>query len=208
MVFYHIKECYDQFIIIHSNDLVQVLSYIRENLGSRCLYCSTVCNCADRRYGRYLAFFKRSLHTGCSGRLNTDDFDVWFQQFCQCGNTGSQSASSDRNKDIIYERKLLNHFHSDGSLAGCNGQIIERVNKGIAMLCCKLVCFCTCLIVHISVQNNLSAVALGTLYFDERCGSRHYDDSLCTVAFCRIRNALCMVSCRCGDQSFCALLFT
>ena len=75
------------------------------------------------------------------------------------------------------------------------------------MLCCKLVCFCTCLIVHISVQNNLSAVALGTLYFDERCGRRHHNDSLCTVAFCRIRNALCMVSCRCGYQTLISLLF-
>ncbi len=74
-------------------------------------------------------------------------------------------------------------LHSDGSLTGCNGQIIERVDKGIAMLCCQLVCLCTGLIVHISVQNNLSAVALGTVYFDERCGRRHHNDSLCTEHF-------------------------
>ena len=66
----------------------------------------------------------------------------------------------------IYQRKLLENLHGDGTLTGSYGQIIKRMNKGIAVLFCQFVCLCTCLIIDISVQYYLCTIASGTVYFD------------------------------------------
>ena len=87
MVFYHIKECYDQLIIIHGNDLVQVLSYIRENLGSWVSVLAVPSAIVLTGVTVVTSPFQKKPSYRLLGRLNTDDFDVWFQQFCQCGNT-------------------------------------------------------------------------------------------------------------------------
>ena len=93
--------------------------------------------------------------------------------------TPCKSATTDRYKNIFYQRKLFEDFHCDRALTGCNCEIIEWMNKCISLFLCELISFLTCLIVHISVKYNLCAVALGTVYFDERCCGRHDNDCLC-----------------------------
>ena len=80
------------------------------------------------------------------------------------------------------------------------------MDKGVTLFCCKLKRLGTRFIIYISVQNNLGSVSLGAVNLDKRCRGRHYDNCLCTVCFCGICNALCMISRRCGYKSLGSLL--
>ena len=51
------------------------------------------------------------------------------------------------------------------------------------------------------MKDHFGAVALGTIHLDQRCGSRHDDDSSRPITLCSIRHALGMIACRCGDQT-------
>ena len=174
---------------------------------TRSFYRSTVCNRIDRRKRGNFSLIQRNLQTICSCRFHTDHFDVRVQQFCQCGNTGSQSATADGNQNIINQRKLFDDLHSDGSLSGCYCRIIEGMDKCISMFFCQLISMCACIIVDISIQDNFRTVAFCSLDFDQWCCGRHNDDSLCTVCFCRISHTLRMITCGSGDQTFCSLFF-
>ena len=195
MVFYHIKESNDQLIIVDCDDIIQILLDVREDVLARCLYCSTVCNRIYMRKSDNFAFLDGSFHAGSSGWLNTNDFDVRVQKFGKSGNTCCQSASSDRNQDIIYQRQLLNDLHGDGSLSCCNSRIIEWMDERVSFFFCQFQRVSTGFVVNITFEDDFCAVALGTLYFDKRCGSRHNDDCLCTEFMCCVSNTLCMVSC-------------
>ena len=82
--------------------------------------------------------------------------DLRIQQFCQCGNTGCQSAATDRNQNIIYQRKLFEDLHGNGTLTGSYGQIIKRMDESISVLFCQLICLCAGLIIDIAnKQSNL-----------------------------------------------------
>ena len=72
----------------------------------------TICDCIDSRKCGNFSLIQRNLQTVCSCRFYTDDFDVRVQQFCQCGNTGSQSAATDRNQDIINQRKFFDDLQN------------------------------------------------------------------------------------------------
>ena len=202
----HIKEGNDQLIILDGNDSIQVLLDIWENMGSRSLNCSTVCNGIYVRKGYNLALFQGSFHAGCSGWLNTDNFNVRIEQLGKCGNTCCKSASTDWYQDIVYKRKLLNDLHCDGSLTGCNSRIIKRMDEGIAFFLCQVQCISTGFIVNITVKDYLCAVSFGALYFNKRCGGRHYDHCFHTIFMCGIGNTLCMVSCGSCNQPFASLL--
>ena len=79
MVFHHIQECYYQFFILNGNDIIQIFLYKRENIGSRCLHCGSVCNGIDRRQCDNFAGFHRLLHAVCKSRFHTDHFDLRIQ---------------------------------------------------------------------------------------------------------------------------------
>ena len=81
------------------------------------------------------------------------------------------------------------------------------MDKGITMLLCKLIGMLTGFIINISVKNNLSTIALGSVDFDKRRCRRHNDNRLYSIALCRIGNTLCMVSCGGCDQSLFPFLF-
>ena len=77
MVLNHVKESNDQFIILDSDDIVQILLDIREDFLSGCLYCSTVSNRIYVRKSHNLTLLQRSLHAGSPCRFHTNDFDMW-----------------------------------------------------------------------------------------------------------------------------------
>ena len=97
-----------------------------------------------------MAFLQGSFHAGSAFRLHTDNFDLRIQKFCQSGNAGSQSASSDRNQDIIHQRKLFYDLHSNGSLTGGNRQIVEGMDEGQAFFCLQLLCVLAGIIVNVA----------------------------------------------------------
>ena len=127
------------------------------------------------------------------------------QKLGKCGNTCCKSTSSNRYQDIIYQWEFLYDLHGDGSLSGGYCRVVKRMDKGISVLLCKLKRMGTCLIVNISVKDDFRSVALSTLHLDQWRGGRHDNDGFYSVFMCSIGNALCMVSCRCCDQTFVSL---
>ena len=208
VILHHIQECHDEFIILHRDDVIQIFLDIRENLASRCLDRCAVRNGVDLRQRRYFSCRKGSLHTVCARRLHADDLDLRIQKLRQCGHAGCQSAPSDRNQNILHQRKLLKDLHGDRSLSGCNGQIVERMDKSISLLVRKLVRFLARLVVDVSVKHDFRTVTLGAVHLDERCRGRHDDDCLAAVALCCVCHTLRVVSRRCRDQPLCTLLIT
>ena len=206
MILNHIEEGYDQLIVTHGNDLINILLDVWEDVCSRCLYRSTIGNRVDGRKRCHLTALQGCLHTSCALRLHTNHTDFRIQQLCKGGNAGRQSASSDRYEDVIDKRKLLYDLHRDRSLSGRHCRIIKRMNKCIAMLLGQLICVLTRLVIYVAMQYNFRAVALRAVHFHQRRRFRHDDDSLASICLCRISYALRMVTGRSGDQSLCALL--
>ena len=202
MVFYHIKKSHDQLIIIDGNDIVQIFLDIWEDIFSRSLYCSTICDSIYVRKRYDLPFLQGCLHTCCACRLNTDDFDVWVQKLRKCRDTCSKSAPSDRYQNVIYKRKFLYDLHGDSSLTGCYCRIVKWMDKGISFFFCKGKCVCAGFVIHVAVKDNLRTVTLGALYLDQWCGSWHDNDCFYSIFMCSISNTLGMISCRCSDQTF------
>ena len=201
MIFNHIKEGYYQLLILNGYDVIQIFLDIGENLAPRRLYCRTVGNRIYGRQSRYMSAFQRFLHTVCTSRLYADYLNLGIKQLRQRRYTSRQPAAADWHQNNIYERKLLKYLHCNRSLSGCNRFIIKRMNKRIAMLLCKLISMCARLIVYISMKHDLSPIALCSCYLHKRRSRRHYDSCFRSIAFCRISNALRMISCGSGNQS-------
>ena len=151
MVFHHIKECSDQFIVFYSYDLVYIFHDVWEVLFPDFFYCCTICDRVGtwKCYG--MSCFDCSSHTCCFCRFHTDHFDLWIQHFRKCRYTCDQSAAPDRCKDIINGREFLDNFHCNRSLSGSYIQIIERMYKSISVLFCKLIGLCAGIVIDISV---------------------------------------------------------
>ena len=138
MIFYHIQECNDQLIILNRDDFIQIFLDIWENMRTRSLNCSTICNGVYMGQCNNLPFLKRSLHAGCTCRLYTDYFNMRIKKLGKCGYTCCKSASTDWHQNIIYKRKLLYDFHSNRTLAGCYCRIIKRMDKCIPFFLTQL----------------------------------------------------------------------
>ena len=122
-------------VIGNSDDIIQILLQIRENLVARRLYCSTVGNGADGRKCGHLLCLLAGIacmqFSSCG--LHADNLDIGIQKLRQGGNAGGQSASSDRHQNVVHQRKLLYNLHGNGSLAGGNRQIVEGMDKGTGL---------------------------------------------------------------------------
>ena len=125
---------------------------------------------------------------------------------CKGGDTGGESAAPDGDEDDVNQRELFIDLHGDGSLAGCDSRIIKGMDKGIAVLFCKLERVPAGLVVHVAVQDDLGTQGLGAVHLDERRRGRHDDHGLAAVAFRCVGDTLGVVSGRGGDQALCPCL--
>ena len=94
------------------------------------------------------------------------------------------------NVDVISVSEPL----IEGPFGSLIERIIEWMDESVSFFFCQFQRVSTGFVVNIPFEDDFCAVALGTLYFDKRCGSRHNDDCLCTEFMCCISNTLCMVS--------------
>ena len=95
------------------------------------------------------------------------------------------------NVDVISVSEPL----IEGPFGSLIERIIEWMDERVSFFFCQFQRVSTGFVVNITFEDDFCAVALGTLYFDKRCGSRHNDDCLCTEFMCCVSNTLCMVSC-------------
>ena len=80
MVFHHIKEIHDQFVIVYRHNLIHIFLDIRKDITARRLYCRSVSNCINRRQRHHPALADGFLHAAGSCRFHSDDPDIRIQQ--------------------------------------------------------------------------------------------------------------------------------
>ena len=80
------------------------------------------------------------------------------------------------------------------------------MDESISFFFCQFKGILAGLIIYVSVQDDFSAVSFCTVDLDERCGSRHNDDSLHSICLSGISHALSMIPCGCCYQPALALL--
>ena len=206
MVFYHVKESHNQLAVLDGDDAVHIFLYVREQLFAGTLHRRAVRNGVHLGKSHHLSLLKGYLHAVGACRLHANNLNLRVQKLGQCGNAGTETASADGNQDIVHRGKLLDDFHGNGALSRSHVQVVERMYKGISELLRQLIGVIAGLIEHIPLQHHVGAVALGAVYLHERRGRRHNNRCLAASQFCRVCNALCMVSSRCGDQTALFLL--
>ena len=151
MIFHHIQESHDQFVVINGNDIIHIFLDIREQLLARALDSGAVCDGIDSGKGYYLALAQGFLHTVSAGRLHSDDFDLGIQQLCKGGYAGAKSAAADGNQNVIHRRQLLDDFHGNGTLSRRYIQIVKRMHEGVTVLFCQPVGMGAGLVKYISL---------------------------------------------------------
>ena len=114
VILYHIEEGNDQFGILHGDDIIHIFLDVREQLIARTLYRRTVRNgvYAVGSVSTWPAFKDSCMQFAPAGSTPIT-LIFGFKQLCQGGNAGAESASSDRDQDIIYGRELLNDLHGN-----------------------------------------------------------------------------------------------
>ena len=208
VIFHHVQECHHELLIRNGDDFIDVLLDIWENLFAGTFYGSAVRNCVHTRELGDLAVFQGYLHAVRTCRFHTDDVDLRIQKLGEGRNAGRETASSDGYQDGIDNWELLDDFHGDGALAGRDGQIIKGMDEGVAVFRSELKSLLAGIVIDISVENNLRAVALCPLYLDQGRRCRHDNDSLAAVGFCGVRDSLCVVARGCRDETLLTVLLT
>ena len=168
MIFYHIQKCHNRFIIMNGNDIITDSPEYTEKFYFPA-------SLQQYRLQSYLPVgkvttspvFRDSLHTICASRLYTDDFNLRIQQFCKYRYTRCQVRRHRLVPEYILpaevpERFPLQWFPDRLQPPGSSKGWI----KSISVLFCQLICFCTSLIIYISVQDNFCTITLRTVYFD------------------------------------------
>ena len=102
--------------------------------------------------------FQRCLHAGSPLRFHADYLDIIAQHLGQSRDAGCQTASADRDQNIIYQRQILDNLHGNRTLPGSDTQIVEGMDHCIPLFPCKLLSLLAGLIVNISIQDDLSSV--------------------------------------------------
>ena len=67
-------------------------------------------------------------------RLHADDFYLGTQLLDGAGHAGDQSAAANRHDDSFQLRALLEQLEADGALPGDDGDVVEGVQKDLALL--------------------------------------------------------------------------
>ena len=149
---------------------------------------------------------QRLVHAGGALRLYADHLTGRLQLFDSFGHAGDQSAAADGGDDHVNVRQLLQDLQTDGALTGHNAVVIERMNKGIALLIPQTDRLGIGVVVHAGHQHHLRAVAAGGLDLGQRCALGDTDDGVDPHVPGGIRHALGVVSGTAGDDTPALLL--
>ena len=101
VIFHHIEERENELFIFDGDDVVKVLTHIRENLGSWRFDRSSVSDGVYAWQGNNLARLDGTQHAGSAFRLYSDDFDVRVQKLGKSRNACGKPTATDRDENII-----------------------------------------------------------------------------------------------------------
>ena len=111
-----------------------------------------------RRQGHRFACGHRGLHRWQPRRLHSDDLNFRIGFLDGAGDAADQSASADGDHHRLDFRMLLQHFKSEGALAGDDRVVIEGMDESEMLLLAAPDGFFTGLVVVGAVKNDFRAV--------------------------------------------------
>ena len=92
MVFHHVQEGYDQFLVLHRDDIVQILLDIREDNFSRRLYCGAVGDRINVRKCRDLPFSRDACIQFAPAGSTPITLIFGFRSFASVGDTRRKAS--------------------------------------------------------------------------------------------------------------------
>ena len=193
VIFHHVEEGHNQFVVLNCDDVVDILLNIGEDVLTRGLDRRAVGNGVHRGQGRDLSGGKGRLHARRPGRLHAVDLDLRIQKLGQSRNTGRQAAAADGNEDNVHQRQVFKNFHGDGALTGRHSRVVKGMDKGIAMLLRKLQSLVTGLVINVPAENHVCPVGLRPVHLDEGSRRRHDNRGLDPVLLRSESHALGMI---------------
>ena len=121
------------------------------------LHCRSVHELVDALQFGGIAVFDGGLHAGCSGGLHADNFGVRPGLFNEGTNSGSKSASSDWNEDVV-ERglHLPCDLKTDGALSLNDFLVVERWDEGLSAPFSILDCCGVCRVESVTGQHDVN----------------------------------------------------
>ena len=167
---------------------------------------NAVGNGGGRGQGHGFACGDRCLHRGQPRRLHSNDLDFRIRFLDGAGDAADQSASANGDHHRLDFRMLLQHFKSEGALAGDDRIVIEGVDESEVLLFTAPDGFFTGLVVVGAVKNDFGAVGLGGGNLDQRRRERHANLGFDPAPAGVIRQSLRVVSRRSCNHSLIAFL--
>ena len=146
---------------------------------------------------------EHARRTGC---LHTINLALRAEALDREGNTGDQSAATDRHDDRIHILELVEDLETDRALARDDRIVVVRMDEGHARLLLELDGLIMCIIVGALHEADLCTEPLRALDLHDRRTIRHADDALDAHLRRREGDALCVVAGAAGHDTVTALL--
>ena len=194
------QEGIDQLDIIDRQEAVNMIPDIWKNKIARRFYGHAIGDRVDVAERADLALLDRPFHRGGTTWLDADDFDFRAQDLGQCGHPGGQSTPTDRQDDGIGFRQISQDFKGDRPLTRSDIEIIERMDKGMALFLGQLQRMGIGFVIIFAEKDHRRAIGFRVIDLDQRRGLRHDDRGLELLQLGSQGNTLSMVASRCRDD--------
>ena len=194
------------FVLADGHDIIHVLLNHLEGGLARILHGDTIREGRDAVEGLPLMIAVSIEHTRRTGRLHTIDLALRAEALDREGDTGDQSAATDRHDDRVHILELVEDLETDRALTRDDRIIIVRMDEGHARLLLELDGLIMRIVVGAFHEADLRAEPLRALDLHDRRTIRHADDALDAHLRRREGHALCVIAGAAGHDPVTALL--
>ena len=196
-----VQEGLHQLAVLQGQHPVHVLLDIGEHQIAGGLYRHAVGDGAGGGQGDHMARLQAGLHGGRAGGLHADDLYIGVEQLGQGGHARGQTAAADGDQDHVHVGQVLEDLIGDGTLTGGQGQVVEGVDIGQALLLRQLGGQFGGIVEHLSVEHHVGPIVLGVVHLHQGGGGGHDDSGGHTGGLGGIGYALGVVSGGGGNQA-------
>ena len=194
------------FVLADGHDIIHVLLDHLEGGLARILHGNTIREGGNAVEGLPLMIAVSIEHTRRTGRLHTIDLALRAEALYREGDTGDQSAATDRHDHRVHILELVEDLETDRALARDDRIVVVRMDEGHARLLLELDGLIMGIIVGALHEADLCTETLRALDLHDRRTIRHADDALDAHLRRREGHALCVVAGAAGHDTVTALL--
>ena len=193
-------------ILADGHDIVHVLLDHLEGGLARILHSDTIRKGRNTVEGLPLVIAVSIEHARRTGRLYTIDLALRTEALDREGDTGDQSAATDRHDDRIHILELVEDLETDRALACDDRIVVVRMDEGHARLLLELDGLVMRVVVGALHEADLCTETLRALDLHDRRTIRHTDDALDAHLRRRERDTLRVIAGAAGHDTVTALL--